>query len=131
MVGLVKSSIIDKNGAAPMFQLVFDTRLFKFTAEPPTCKPLLQLPPTIAPGTPAKAYGTHHLPYKIISNDLLSCYLSSITGECPGSPGRYAAGCSQERAAPMSQLVPDTRAYKFTAEPPTSKPLPQEPPTSA
>lgn len=131
MVGLVKSSIIDKNGAAPMFQLAFDTRLFKFTAEPPTCKPLLQLPPTIAPGTPAKAYGTHHLPYKIISNDLLSCCLSSITGECPGSPGRYAAGCSQERAAPMSQSAYDTRVLKFTAEPPTSKPWPQAPPTTA
>ena len=28
-----------------MFQFVFDTRLFKFNAEAPTWKPLLQLPP--------------------------------------------------------------------------------------
>ena len=29
-----------------MFQFVFDTRLFRFSAEAPTRKPLLQVPPT-------------------------------------------------------------------------------------
>ena len=52
-------------------------------------------------------------------------------GEFPGSPGRYAAGCSQERAAPMSQVACDTRPLKYTAEPPTRKPSLQVPPTTA
>ena len=58
-------------------------------------------------------------------------YDLSYTGESPGSPGRYAAGCSQERAAPMSQLASETRELRKTAEAPTRKPKPERPPTTA
>ena len=48
MVCLVNIPYIDKNEAAEMFQLLFDTRLFKFTAEAPQSKPVPELPPTNA-----------------------------------------------------------------------------------
>lgn len=54
-----------------------------------------------------------------------------IPGRAPDPPGRYAAGCSQERAAPMFQAELETRLCRFTAEAPTGRPLVQPPPTIA
>lgn len=53
-------------------------------------------------------------------------------GEPPQPPpDRYAAGCSQERAAEMSQQLLDTRRPKPTADAPQSNPSAEAPPTSA
>ena len=44
-------------------------------------------------------------------------------GEPPQPPpGRYAAGCSQERAAELSQALSDTRLLKTTADAPQRNP---------
>ena len=99
---LVNIPYIDKNEAAEMFQLLFDTRLFKFTADAPQCNPLLELPPTIA--RESSKQGTARTPNPLIKMDTL--YTSGLCegGEPPQPPpGRYAAGCSQERAAEMAQ----------------------------
>jgi len=62
MVCLVNAPYIDKNEAAPMFQLALETRLLRFTQEAPTSKPLLQLPPTIALRATSYALHAHQIP---------------------------------------------------------------------
>ena len=80
MVCLVNIPYIDKNEAAEMFQLLFDTRLFKFTADAPQCNPLLELPPTIA--RESSKQGTARTPNPLIKMDTL--YTSGLCeGESP------------------------------------------------
>lgn len=63
-----------------MFQLLFDTRLFKFTADAPQCNPLLELPPTIA--RESSKQGTARTPNPLIKMDTL--YTSGLCeGESP------------------------------------------------
>ena len=130
MVCLVNIPYIDKNEAAEMFQLLFDTRLFKFTADAPQCNPFSELPPTIA--RESSKQGTARTPNPLIKMDTL--YTSGLCeGESPPQPppGRYAAGCSQERAAEKAQSPYDTREFKYTAEAPQSNPFAELPPTIA
>lgn len=66
----------------------------------------------------------------------LSPYIKFLTahllaGEDPRTPCGYAAGCSQERAAPKAQPVSETAACRYKAKGPTGRPMPQEPPTIA
>ena len=66
----------------------------------------------------------------------LSPYIKFLTahllaGEDPRTPCGYAAGCSQERAAPMLQSVAETARLRRKAKGPTRRPSAQSPPTSA
>lgn len=66
----------------------------------------------------------------------LSPYIKFLTahllaGEDPRAPCGYAAGCSQERAAPMDQYVYETALPRLKAKGPTWRPPLQSPPTSA
>lgn len=109
-----------------MFQFVFETALFRFKAKGPTWRPLLQLPPTIASTEgPEPTQAPALSPYiKFLTAHLLA-------GEDPRTPCGYAAGCSQERAAPMYQLVYETALARAKAKGPTRRPAAQPPPTKA
>ena len=66
----------------------------------------------------------------------LSPYIKFLTahllaGEDPRTPCGYAAGCSQERAAPTFQYVAETALLRIKAKGPTRRPRPQLPPTNA
>ena len=109
-----------------MFQFVFETALFRYKAKGPTRRPLWQLPPTIASTEgPEPTQAPALSPYiKFLTAHLLA-------GEDPRTPCGYAAGCSQERAAPKYQYVDETAVSRDKAKGPTERPLLQLPPTNA
>ena len=110
-----------------MFQLLFETALFKFNAKGPTCRPLLQLPPTIA----SQNTGAYRAPTLAPIKFSLLCCAYLLAGEDPRTPCGYAAGCSQERAAPKLQALDETAKLKNKAKGPTGRPEAQSPPTNA
>ena len=87
---LVNIPYIDKNEAAEMFQLLFDTRLFKFTADAPQCNPLLELPPTIA--RESSKQGTARTPNPLIKMDTLFTSGLCEGGRSPSTSSRPLCG---------------------------------------
>ncbi len=76
-----------------MFQFALDSALFTFKASAPTCRPLLQLPPTSARNRP-RAYTISPIkiqepPFTIPDKNLHILILKALRGSIPRSP--YAA----------------------------------------
>ncbi len=65
-----------------MFQLLFETALFKFNAKGPTCRPLLELPPTIASENDRSPWAPTHAPNKVF----LLYVAYQLAGEDPRAP---------------------------------------------
>ena len=72
-----------------MFRLLFETALFKFNAKGPTCRPLLQLPLTIASQNTGAYRARTLAPIKFS----LLCCAYRLAGEGPPHPLGYAVGC--------------------------------------
>ncbi len=120
-----------------MFQFAFESALFRFKQDGPTCNPLLQLPPAIAWKQPGLASCveapviflpiSYHFPYAIFKKILLA-------GRCaPASPacGYAATGFLKERDGPMPQDASESALFRAKQDGPTSNPSSQAPPASA
>ena len=115
-----------------MFVFVFEAALFKFKQEAPHNAALFQLPPTSATAPRKSVY---FKPGSFYTTCLL-LYLYgtrlSMLGWPPRVPaGVYAAGCSQERQAPMLVYVCEAAELKLKQEAPQNAAPFQKPPTSA
>lgn len=94
-----------------MFVFVFEAALFKFTPG----MELSQLPPTSATAPRKSVYFKPGSFYTTWPSFLLYGTYLSMRGWPPRVPaGGYAAGCSQERQAPMCVPVVAAASPKFT-----------------
>lgn len=115
-----------------MFVFVFEAALFKFKQEAPHNAALFQLPPTSATAPRKSVYfkpGSFYTTWLLL---FLYGTRLSMRGWPPRVPaGGYAAGCSQERQAPMIESVYEAALYKLKQEAPQNAAPAQPPPTSA
>ena len=109
-----------------MFVFVFDAALFKIKADAPQIAALFQLPPTSATAPRKSVYfkpGSFYTTWLLL---FLYGTRLSMRGWPPRAPaGGYAAGCSQERQAPMPALVNDAATFKPKADAPQRAALSQ------
>ena len=103
-----------------MFQFEFEGALFRFEAKAPTIKPLLQEPPTRA---------AFYVPLLLYNKKNFRAFGFYMGENSPKPP--YCKGGLQERDAPRLQDEFEGALFRSEAQAPTSKPLPQEPPTRA
>ena len=115
-----------------MFVFVFEAALFKFKQEAPHNAALFQLPPTSATAPRKSVYfkpGSFYTTWLLL---FLYGTRLSMRGWPPRVPaGGYAAGCSQERQAPMYVSVREAAPFKYKQEAPHNAATFQPPPTSA
>ena len=115
-----------------MFVFVFEAALFKFKQEAPHNAALFQLPPTSATAPRKSVYfkpGSFYTTWLLL---FLYGTRLSMRGWPPRVPaGGYAAGCSQERQAPMSAAVNEAALLKYEQEAPHNAASFQLPPTRA
>ena len=115
-----------------MFVFVFEAALFKFKQEAPHHAAAAQLPPTSATAPRKSVYFKPSSFYTTWLLLFLYGTRLSMRGWPPRVPaGGYAAGCSQERQAPMLALVYEAALLKYKQEAPQHAAWLQPPPTSA
>ena len=109
-----------------MFVFVFEAALFKFKQEAPHNAALFQLPPTSATAPRKSVYfkpGSFYTTWLLL---FLYGTRLSMRGWPPRVPaGGYAAGCSQERQAPMPAFVSDAAWLKTKHDAPHNAALRQ------
>ena len=103
-----------------MSHVAMEATLFKFEPKPPQRNPFKQEPPTRA---------AFHVPILLYNKKIFEPSALLWGKNSPKPP--YCKGGLQERDAPTFQYEYEGAVARFDAKAPTSKPLPQSPPTRA